>query len=110
MTLRLTILLLLCALMSCSTKPVAETPLMDSYLHTPLRDDQIPLTIERKDVDGTNYLGVYLGMIAERQRDGSVAMVSANYGTVLRWISYDEFKAVYVAKTRPEYLPTVYPK
>jgi len=53
--------------------------------------------------DGNAVLGVYLGMIAERVPGNSVMMFSATSGECLRWISYDEFKAVYVDKTRKEY-------
>lgn len=54
--------------------------------------------------DSEIYLGVYLGMIAERNRkDGGVMMFSATSGELLRWISYQEFWDVYVNKTKPEY-------
>jgi hypothetical protein len=79
---------------------------------------EYPLAEKIAKRDGTNYLGVYLGMIAEL--DGSTAvwdgqkmvsgkkplgvmMFSATTGQLLRWISCDEFKAVYVDKTKPEY-------
>lgn len=68
--------------------------------------------------DGTNFLWQFMGMIAEL--DGwtnkvnfqgvpkqppyqGVMMFSATSGQLLRWISYDEFEAVYVRKTRKEY-------
>jgi hypothetical protein len=54
---------------------------------------------------GTNVLGIYLGMMALRGtgKDDSVQMFSATSGGMLRWISYEEFQAVYVLKTKPEY-------
>jgi len=64
---------------------------------------EYPLAQKIAKRDGTNYIGVYLGMIAEHDRKGGVAMFSATSGEMLRWISYDEFKAVYVDKTKPEY-------
>lgn len=81
--------------------------------------------------DGTNYLGVYLGMVAEL--DGStsvyvpetnaqgnavycgkgrmvpnskpqgVMMFSASSGEMLKWISYEDFRDIFVLKTKPEY-------
>lgn len=57
--------------------------------------------------NGTNILGIYLGMIAlyntGTNGEGGVGMFSATTGEMLRLISYDEFKAVYVDKTKPEY-------
>lgn len=53
--------------------------------------------------DGTNVLGVYLGMIAERLPDGSVQMFSATSGELLKWIDYSNFNAIFVLKTKPEY-------
>lgn len=54
---------------------------------------------------GTNYLGVHLGMIAVRDKVGSVQLYSATSGQLLRWISYAEFRDVYILKIRPEYPP-----
>lgn len=62
--------------------------------------------------DGTKFLGQYLGMIAELNVGAiwpstnitkSVWMYSATSGELLRVISYDEFRQVYVLKIRPEY-------
>lgn len=71
-----------------------------------------PLADKIAKRDGTNFLGVYLGMIALRY-DGviwpstnishSVYMYSATSGQLLRFISQEEFQAVYVLKTKPEY-------
>lgn len=55
--------------------------------------------------DGTNYIGVYLGMIAEHDGKGNVAMFSATSGQCLKWISYKEFEDIFILKNRPEYLP-----
>lgn len=53
--------------------------------------------------DGTNFIGVYLGMIAEHDGKGSVQMFSATSGQLLKWISYEDFKAIFVDKTKSEY-------
>lgn len=73
---------------------IKDTP--DSYLDN-------ALVSKVKTRDGTNFIGVYLGMIAEHDGKGGVYMASATSGEVLRWIGYDEFKAVYVDKSKPEY-------
>lgn len=81
--------------------------------------------------DGTNFLGVYMGMIAELDgstsvyrlytkedgtpdfsRDGhmvpnmkpeGVMMFSATSGQLLKWISYQDFQDIFVLKIKPEY-------
>ena len=80
--------------------------------------EETDLSRKIKARDGTNYLGTYMGMIAEWDGytnqitfDGhpkkppyqGVMMFSATSGELLKWISYEDFKAIFVDKTRPEY-------
>src|SRR5438132_256235 len=67
---------------------------------------EYPLAAKIAQRDGTNYIGVYLGMIAEHDGRGGVMMYSATSGEWLRWISLAEFRDVYVLKTKPEYRRT----
>ncbi len=77
-----------------------------------------PLADKVAKRDGTNFLGVYMGMIAEW--DGStsvwdgtnmvigrkpmgVQMFSATSGQLLKWISAEDFTNIFVLKNRPEY-------
>jgi hypothetical protein len=53
--------------------------------------------------DGTNYIGVYLGMIAEHDGHDGVEMFSASSGELLKRISFQDFQAIFVDKTKPEY-------
>lgn len=87
-----------------------------------LGEDAGPLTPLAEKVrkrDGTNYLGVYMGMIAEwdgwtnefnfqgTKKPGplyqGIMMFSAASGECLKWISYQDFFEIFVSKTRPEY-------
>jgi hypothetical protein len=77
------------------------------------------LVLKCQKRDGANFLGVYMGMIAEldgvtkhydaknNRMYGSfpqgVMMFSAASGECLKWISFDDFKAIFVDKTKPEY-------
>lgn len=80
-----------------------------------------PLAEMSRKRDGTNFLGVYMGMIALLEKEPlkkwdvqkacycgetipiGVQMYSATSGSLLRWIPYTEFKAVYIDKTQSEY-------
>lgn len=62
-----------------------------------------PLAQSIQNRDGTNFIGVFIGMIAEHDGQGNVTMASATSGEVLRWISYQEFIDVYINKIKPEY-------
>src|SRR6266478_2820791 len=53
---------------------------------------EYPLAEKVAKRDGTNYIGVFLGMIAEHDGRGGVQMFSATSGECLRWISYREFQ------------------
>jgi hypothetical protein len=97
-------------------------------------EDDAPLSALAEKVrkrDGANYLGVYMGMIAEwdgstsvyqlhtnkdgtadYSRDGymipnkkpmGVMMFSATSGEWLKWISAEDFTNIFVLKTKPEY-------
>jgi hypothetical protein len=109
------------------------TNLVDFRLKTDAENSE-PLSQLAKTIhnrDGTNFIGQYLGMIAEwdgstsvykpkvdakgspifgetgtmvpNMKPQGVMMFSATSGELLRWISYEEFRQVYVLKTRPEY-------
>jgi hypothetical protein len=90
---RLAILTGVILLAGCATKPK----------HVVI--DDIPKTlheaIQRRD--GTNYIGVYLGMIAEHDGQGRVMMYSDTSGEWLKWISYQDFLDIFINKTKPEY-------
>ena len=72
-----------------------------------------PLAEKIAKRDGTNYLGVYMGMIAEwdgwkTNYTGSVTsqgvmMFSATSGELLKWISAEDFTNIFILKNRPEY-------
>ena len=93
-----------------------------------------PLSIKIQRRDTTNFLGQYMGMIAELDGCTSryhpptnyiggptglqfadegwmetnaipegVMMFSATSGEWLKWISFEEFNAIFVEETRPEY-------
>ena len=84
--------------------------------------------------DGTNFIGVYMGMIAEwdgctsryhpptnyiggvsglefadegwiepNAHPQGVMMFSATSGELLKWISYEDFRDIFVLKLKPEY-------
>lgn len=105
-----------------------------SYFYTGIPDPNwTPLAKKIWQRDGTNFLGVYLGMIAEWDGNTSVykpsldangqpifggtgtmvsnsipqgvMMFSDTTGECLKWISYKDFKDIFVLKNRPEYLP-----
>lgn len=96
--------------------------------------NEYPLAIKIAARDGTNFLGVYMGMIAEWDGQTSryhpptnyiggptglsfadqgwmesnahpqgVMMFSATSGELLKWISYEDFRDIFVLKTKPEY-------
>jgi hypothetical protein len=56
-----------------------------------------------KTRDGTNYIGVYLGMIAEHDGHGAVYMYSATSGQCLKYIPYQDFVDIFVTRVKPEY-------
>jgi hypothetical protein len=81
--------------------------------------NETELSRKIKARDGTNYLGTYLGMIAEwdgqtKHYDAQnnrmygnfpqqVMMFSATSGELLKWIPYSNFLAIFVDRTQPEY-------
>jgi hypothetical protein len=66
--------------------------------------EQLPaLAAMAQKRDGTNCIGVYLGMIAEHDGKGAVMMYSATSGELLKWITYSDFRDIFVLKTKPEY-------
>ena len=85
----------------------------------PLGTNETPLALKVKARDGTNYLGVYMGMIAEwdgqtKHYDAQnnrmygdfpqgVMMFSATSGELLKWIPYEDFKSIFVDRSKPEY-------
>lgn len=71
-----------------------------------LAGDSLVATVQKRD--GTNFIGVYMGMIAEWDGNTSrhpqgVQMFSATSGQLLKWISYEDFRDIFVLKTKPEY-------
>ena len=61
----------------------------------------LALKIQKRD--GTNFIGVYQGMIAEHDGKGSVMMFSVSSGEALKYIPYQDFRDIFVLKTRAEY-------
>ena len=53
--------------------------------------------------DGTNYIGVYLGMVAEHDGNGGVAMFSDTSGELLKWVSWQDFTNIFVLRIQKEY-------
>ena len=71
---------------------------------SPIGTNETPLALQIKARDGTNYLGVYMGMIAENvKQDGSVMMFSATSGELLKWIPRQDFEDIFVKRIKPEY-------
>lgn len=67
-----------------------------------------PLAAMAQKRDGTNYIGVYLGMIAEHDGRGGVMMYSATSGECLKYIPFQDFEDSFVTKTKPEYPPSTH--
>lgn len=89
------------------------------------------LAVKIQKRDGTNFIGQYMGMIAEWDGSTSVykpatdskgnpifggtgtmipnakpqgiMMFSATSGELLKWISYEDFRDIFVLKIKPEY-------
>lgn len=78
---------------------------LPNYMSQSVGTPQYPLYDKIKVRDGTNCLGLYEGMIAERSgwADGSVEMFSATSGECLKWIPATDFTNIFVTKTKPEY-------
>ena len=57
---------------------------------------------EAKNDYGTNYLGIYDGMIAGKDTSGTVEMFSSTSGELLKKMSYEDFRAIFVLKTKAE--------
>lgn len=53
--------------------------------------------------DRGRYIGNAMGMIAELDGTNSVMMFSATSGQLLKWIPLQDFKEIFVDKTKPEY-------
>jgi hypothetical protein len=97
-----TLLVVLCLLfcLSASAQVGANNPTTNA----PDGDNALIEKVKKRD--GTNYIGVFMGMIAEHDGKGSVSLSSATSGELLRWIPYSEFNDVYVLKIKPEYPAT----
>lgn len=61
------------------------------------------LAVKIQKRDGTNFVGVYQGMIAEHDGASNVMMFSATSGEWLKALSYQDFKEIFILKTKPEY-------
>ena len=109
----------LCACRKSDVETFSEAKATAKANPDPLGTNETELSLKIKARDGTNYLGTYMGMIAEL--DGQtkhydavknvmygnfpqgVMMFSATSGEMLKWIPYEDFKAIFVDRTRPEY-------
>lgn len=99
--------------------PPKQTVSTNQAVLWPGGTEMTPLAVKVQKRDGTNFLGVYLGMIAEwdgwtnefnfngERKPGppfqGVMMFSATSGELLKWISAQDFTNIFVLKTQPEY-------
>lgn len=117
----LVFLMVICGCSSRNPIPVPKTtPAPSSQTETgvlplskqPFQQDMSLEVADAVEKDRENYLGFYLGMVffksagpADAIHTNTVFGYSATSGELLKMISYDKFKAVFVDKTEPEYAP-----